>query len=70
SRAGYNIDRTSVDFPLPLTPVTAVSTPSGNLTSIFLRLFSRAPFIIIESRHLRLEAGTGMESRPVRNSAV
>ena len=34
---------TSVDFPEPLTPVTAVSTPSGIVTSMFLRLFARAP---------------------------
>src|SRR5436309_2732085 len=34
---------TSVDLPDPLTPVTAVSTPSGILTSMFLRLFARAP---------------------------
>ena len=34
---------TSVDLPEPLTPVTAVSTPSGILTSMFFRLFSRAP---------------------------
>ena len=34
---------TSVDLPLPLTPVTSVITPNGNSTSIFLRLFSLAP---------------------------
>src|SRR5919198_843678 len=37
---------TSVDLPDPLTPVTAVRTPSGILTSMFLRLFSRAPRIL------------------------
>ena len=36
---------TSVDLPDPLTPVTAVSTPSGIATSMFFRLFSRAPRI-------------------------
>jgi hypothetical protein len=34
---------TSVLFPEPLTPVTAVSVPSGIATSMFFRLFSRAP---------------------------
>ncbi len=34
---------TSVDFPEPETPVTAVKTPSGNFTVMFLRLFSVAP---------------------------
>ena len=33
---------TSVDFPDPLTPVTAVSTPSGNATSMPFRLFALA----------------------------
>ena len=34
---------TSVDLPEPETPVTTVITPSGNVTSRFFRLFSRAP---------------------------
>ena len=34
---------TSVDLPEPDTPVTEVSTPSGNDTSISRRLCSRAP---------------------------
>ena len=34
---------TSVDFPEPDTPVTEVSTPSGNETSISCRLCSLAP---------------------------
>ena len=38
---------TSVDFPEPETPVTTVITPSGNVTSRFLRLFSLAPRIVI-----------------------
>ena len=37
---------TSVDFPDPETPVTTVITPSGNVTSRFLRLFSFAPRIV------------------------
>ena len=34
-----------VDFPEPLTPVTAVNTPRGIVTSTFWRLFARAPRI-------------------------
>ena len=34
---------TSVDLPDPDTPVTAVSTPSGNATSMLRRLCSLAP---------------------------
>ncbi len=30
-------------LPLPLTPVTQTNLPSGKATSIFFRLFSRAP---------------------------
>ena len=37
---------TSVDLPEPETPVTTVITPSGNVTSRFLRLFSFAPRIV------------------------
>ena len=33
---------TSVDLPDPLTPVTAVRTPSGNETVTFCRLFTGA----------------------------
>jgi hypothetical protein len=36
---------TSVDFPEPLTPVTATKSPSGIVTSIFFRLFCVAPRI-------------------------
>jgi hypothetical protein len=35
----------SVDLPEPDTPVTAVNTPSGSLTSIDLRLCCVAPWI-------------------------
>src|SRR5690242_21649101 len=41
------MSKASVDFPEPLTPVTTVSAFSGTLTSIFLRLFCRAPRIWI-----------------------
>ena len=38
---------TSVDLPEPLTPVTAVSVPSGIDTSMFFRLLARAPRMTI-----------------------
>ena len=38
---------TRVDLPDPLTPVTATKFPSGNVTEIFLRLFSLASFTVI-----------------------
>ena len=37
---------TSVDFPLPLGPVTHVKHPSGNATVTSRKLFSRAPFTV------------------------
>src|SRR5450432_712420 len=37
---------TSVDFPLPETPVTQVRQPSGIAAVTFLRLFSVAPTIV------------------------
>src|ERR687887_2315739 len=62
---------TSVDLPDPLTPVTAVRTPSGILTSMFLRLFSRAPRILrspfIDGRRA---FGVGIDFAPVRYAAV
>ena len=39
----YSTSLTSELLPLPLTPVTQINVPSGNVTSIPLRLFSRAP---------------------------
>jgi hypothetical protein len=59
---------TSVDLPEPLTPVTAVSTPSGNSAVTFCRLFSRAPttvsmrFLSILRRFL----GVAIDRRPLR----
>ena len=41
---------TSVDLPDPLTPVTAMNVPSGNATSMFLRLLARAPRTTISPR--------------------
>ena len=36
---------TNVDFPEPLTPVTATNAPSGMVTSKFFKLFSLASLI-------------------------
>ena len=41
--ARYRMSCTSVDLPLPETPVTTISVPSGNSTSMLARLCSRAP---------------------------
>ena len=43
----YKVSLINDDLPLPLTPVTQVMTPNGNLTFTFLRLFSEAPTILI-----------------------
>jgi hypothetical protein len=58
---------TSVDLPDPLTPVTAVSRPSGILTSMFFRLFSRAPRMTSSPFSAgRRAAGVGIDRAPVR----
>src|SRR3954463_3345503 len=60
---------TSVDLPLPETPVTQTKPPSGNFTSTFLRLFSLQP---LSSRQFfsgstgRRCSGVWMASSPVR----
>ena len=53
-------------LPLPDTPVTQVNTPRGMSTSIFLRLFTRAPFTLSHLPLLRLPSGSGMNLRPDR----
>ena len=40
---GCSVSFIRVDFPLPLTPVTTMSLPSGNSTSTFFRLLPDAP---------------------------
>ncbi len=45
ARARYRTSETSVLLPEPETPVTATKRASGNVTSTFLRLCSRAPRI-------------------------
>ena len=53
---------TSVDLPDPLTPVTAVSVPSGIVTSMFFRLFARAPRITISPLSARTPRRVASES--------
>ena len=60
----------SDDFPAPDTPVTATSTPSGNATSMFFRLCSRAPLTVKNPFGGRRVAGTSMRSVPARNFPV
>ena len=63
--ARYRMSFTSVDFPEPETPVTAVKTPSGKRTVRFLRLFSLAPTTVRNFPFpARLEAGRSIASRP------
>src|SRR3954462_1104349 len=60
----------SVDLPEPETPVTHVRTPSGNSTSIFLRLCCRAPTILMHVFAFLREFGISIDLRPVRYSRV
>src|SRR4030095_1523694 len=60
---------TSVDFPDPDTPVTATKQPSGNETSMSLRLCSRAPRTVSHlSPGFRRWDGTAMLRLPARYS--
>ena len=52
----YRISLTSELLPEPLTPVTAMNAPSGKATSMFLRLFWRAP--LTTSKAPRASAAT------------
>ena len=67
----YSISFMSEDLPLPDTPVTTTSSPSGISTSIFLRLFSHAPRMIrlLPFPALRL-SGTGINFFPLRYCPV
>ena len=65
------ISLTRDDFPLPETPVTTVKVPRGKETSMFLRLFSRAPRTVRNFPFpCRLRAGTSMRLRPLRYCPV
>jgi hypothetical protein len=58
---------TSVDLPEPETPVTATSSPSGNATSRFFRLFARAPRCdLLPFGASRRSAGTAIDFSPER----
>ena len=62
---------TRLDLPLPDTPVTHTNMPSGMVTSMFFRLFARAPrttsALPLPGRR---EAGTSMRLRPERYCPV
>ena len=66
---------TSELLPEPVTPVTTVTTPSGNRTSTFLRLCCRAPLITIAGPPASRPAGrrfvgTGIAVLPLRYGPV
>ena len=63
----YNISFTKLDLPLPLTPVTTVRVPLGNLTFMFFKLCSLAPYISIYSPlPFLLFFGTSIFNLPLR----
>ena len=67
----YSTSFTSEDLPLPLTPVTQVNVPSGMDTSMFFRLFSRAPRTVSHLPFPRRRcAGRGMVRLPLRYCPV
>ena len=66
-----SISLTSVDFPLPETPVTPMNFPSGNFTLTSLRLFFLAFLITICSPlPSLLSVGTGIFLRPDKYAPV
>ncbi len=65
------ISLTSVDLPEPETPVTATKQPKGKSTSMFLRLFSRAPKMLTYDPLVPLRSeGTGSNLLPAKYSPV
>ena len=63
----YNTSFISELLPDPETPVTHVNTPNGIFTSKFLRLFSFAPLIVIETGFaFLLFLGTGIFFLPLK----
>ena len=70
ARCLYRISFVSELFPEPETPVTHVMTPRGKSTSIFFRLFSLAPFTVINPVGFRRSAGTGIFIFPLRYAPV
>ena len=70
ARCLYSISLVNELFPEPDTPVTQVMIPRGICTSIFFRLFSLAPLIVIYPLGLRLSCGTGIFILPLRYAPV
>ena len=66
----YNISVISELFPDPETPVMHVNTPRGIFTSMFFRLFSRAPFTVRYPLGFLLLSGTGIFNFPLRYAPV
>src|SRR5260370_719160 len=67
----YRMSFTSVDLPDPLTPVTVVNRPSGMRTSMFFRLFARAPRMTTSPFSSgRRPAGVAIDLAPVRYAPV
>src|SRR5215831_14147148 len=63
----WRISFTRVDLPLPLTPVTQMKTPNGNVASIFLRLCSSASLTVrLLPFPVRRSSGVLISSRPER----
>ena len=60
------ISLTSVDLPEPETPVTQVKAPTGNETSMSLRLCMRAPRTVNHCSGMRRWPGSSMRRRPAR----
>src|SRR6266480_991637 len=64
------ISFTRVDLPEPETPVTQMNLPTGNSTSISLRLCCAAPRTRNEPRSSSRRSGTAIERLPARNCPV
>ena len=63
----YKMSFTKVDFPDPLTPVTATKAASGNSTSIFFKLFSFACFTTSFRSEIALRFfGVAISLRPAK----
>ena len=72
ARTEYKMSFTSVDFPEPLTPVTATKTDSGKVTSISCKLFSLADLIVTDffTSIGRLFLGNSITDLPDRYAPV
>ena len=58
------------NFPEPDTPVMQVIIPSGMFTSMFFRLFSRAPLIVRNPVGFLRSSGTGILILPLKYAPV